>query len=353
MLRRRRPLVSEVYAGRQFVGMDLHRRRSMLVRMSETGEHLETVRILNDRDVLAEVMSRAGESPEVVLEATYGWYWAVDALAELGATVHLAHPLGVKAFSYRRVKNDQRDAFDLADLLRMGRLPHAWIAPPATRELRELVRHRAKLVAMRSQCKAHVHAVLAKGGIWVPMTDLFGVEGNLLLDKVTMPAPYRERIASLRRFIEGFDAEIDLFTALAQRRLTHDAGYTAIQQIPGIGPVLAAVFVAEIGDVHRFAGPAQLTCWAGLTPSHHESDTTVHRGRITKQGSRLVRWAAIESVKILPETSRIGAIREQVAHRRGNRNIGAVAAARRQLELVFYALRDHHVRALHRSPHAA
>ena len=92
-----------------------------------------------------------------------GGYGAVDALADLGATVHLAHPLGVKAFSYRRVKNDQRDAVDLADLLRMGRLPHAWIAPPATRELRELVRHRAKLVAMRSQCKAHVHAVLASG----------------------------------------------------------------------------------------------------------------------------------------------------------------------------------------------
>jgi hypothetical protein len=65
--------VSEFYEGQQFVGMDLHRRRSVLVRMTESGEHLETVRILNDRDVLAEVMSRAGESPEVVLEATYGW----------------------------------------------------------------------------------------------------------------------------------------------------------------------------------------------------------------------------------------------------------------------------------------
>ena len=162
----------------------------------------------------------------------------------------------------------------------MGRLPHAWIAPPETRELRELVRHRAKLVTMRSQCKAHVHAILAKGGIWVPMTDLFGVEGNLLLDNVTMPAPYKARIASLRRFIEAFDAEIDLFTGLAQRRLTHDAGYTAIQQIPGIGPVLAAVFVAEIGDVHRFPGPAQLTCWAGLTPR-----TTNPTPRCTAAGS--------------------------------------------------------------------
>ena len=47
-------------------------RRWVLVRMSETGEHLETVRIVNARDVLADVMSLAGESPEVVLEATYG-----------------------------------------------------------------------------------------------------------------------------------------------------------------------------------------------------------------------------------------------------------------------------------------
>ena len=79
------------------------------------------------------VLEDAGEHPEVVLEATYGWYWAADLLAELGAEVHLAHPLGVKGFAYRRVKNDFRDAADLADLLRMGRLPEAWIAPPAMR----------------------------------------------------------------------------------------------------------------------------------------------------------------------------------------------------------------------------
>ena len=77
----------------------------------------------------------------------YGWYWAADTLAELGATV--AHPLGVKMFSLRRVKNDELDAGDLADLWRMGRLPEAWIAPPATRQLRGWVRHRAKLVGLR------------------------------------------------------------------------------------------------------------------------------------------------------------------------------------------------------------
>jgi transposase len=100
-------------------------------------------RIVNDPVTLGLEIAQAGERPEVVLEATYGWYWAADVLAEAGARVHLAHPLGIKGFTYRRVKNDVRDAGDLADLLRMSRLPGAWIAPPATRELRELVRHRA------------------------------------------------------------------------------------------------------------------------------------------------------------------------------------------------------------------
>jgi transposase len=321
--------------------------------MTDAGEVLEATQIVNGADRLTDVISRAGQTPEVVLEATYGWYWAVDALQAAGANVHLAHPLGVKAFEYRRVKNDLRDSIDLADLLRMGRLPEAWIAPPATRELRELVRHRAKLVALRSHCKAEVHAVLAKCGVQVLMSDLFGVAGTQLLDGLRLPAPYAARIASLRRVMDLLDFEADeVFAGLVKGRLARDPGFTAVRTIPGIGPVLGAVFVAEIGDVHRFATAEQLTCWAGMTPKHHESDTHVRRGRITKQGSRLVRWAAVESVQILPKTSKVGQIRDQVGARRGH-NIGVVAAARRQLEYVFYALRDGHVRALRGTPTAA
>ena len=121
--------------GRLVVGMDLHRRRSVLVRMTEDGQRLATVRITNSPAELLREIALAGKSPKVVMEATYGWYWAADVLAAAGTEVHLAHPLGVKAFSYRRVRNE-RDAADLADLLRMGRLPEACIAPteilPAT-----------------------------------------------------------------------------------------------------------------------------------------------------------------------------------------------------------------------------
>ena len=97
--------------------------------------------------------------------------------------MHLAHPLGVKAFTYRRVKNDERDAADLADLLRMGRLPEAWIAPAGVRELRELTRYRHKLVHLRTSCKDQVHGVLAKLGVPVTCTDIFGTAGSAWLDR--------------------------------------------------------------------------------------------------------------------------------------------------------------------------
>jgi transposase len=342
--------VSESYEGKQFVGIDLHRRRSVLVRMTETGERLETVRISNDPEYLRQVMARAGEAPEVVLEAAYGWYWAADTLAELGARVHLAHPLGVKMFSYRRVKNDELDAADLADLLRMGRLPEAWIAPPATRELRGWVRYRAKLVALRSSLKCQVHAVLAGAGIQVPISDLFGPGGQHLLTTTALSVESRRRVDSALRLIAHLDVEIEQFGKLVTGRLRKHPGYLAIQQIPGVGPLLAAVFVAEIGDIARFPGPAQLASWAGLTPKHHESDTTVHRGRITKQGSRLVRWAAVEAVQRVGERTRHGAVRDRVAARRG-RNIGVIAGARELVELVYYGLRDGHIRRLTPPPH--
>ena len=83
---------------------------------------------------------------------------------------------------------------------------------PGTRELRELVRHRAKLVGLRSHCKAEVHAVLAKCGTQVLMTDLFGVPGNDLLDRVALPGPYAARVQSLLRLIEDLEVEIDLFS---------------------------------------------------------------------------------------------------------------------------------------------
>src|SRR5918997_1362590 len=132
--------MSAEYDGPQIVGIDLHRRRSVIVRMTETGERLGSVRIDNDPMALMAEIAKAGEHPQVVLEATYGWYWAADVLRDAGAEVHLAHPLGVKGSASRRVKTALRAAADRAALPRGARLPEGWTPPPPVRELRELVR---------------------------------------------------------------------------------------------------------------------------------------------------------------------------------------------------------------------
>lgn len=336
----------------EYVGIDLHRRRSVIVRMTKDGEVIDTVRIPNDPLELSLAIEAAGPHPEVVLEATYGWYWAADVLEDCGARVHLAHPLGVKAFAYQRVKKDKSDARQLADLLRMHRLPEAWIAPPATRELRELVRYRAKLVALRSNLKAQVHGVLAKEGIPVPMTDLFGAAGTEMLNSLALAPAYATKVRSLRRLMTALEVEIEARHREVSRLLACHPGYQAVQTVPGIGCVLGAVLVAEIGDIARFPNSARLCSWAGLTPRHRESDNVVHRGRITKQGSRLVRWATVEAVQHLRVDSKLRSDFVRIAERRGY-NIARVAAARRLLTLVYYALRDGEVRCLAHARQAA
>jgi transposase len=334
---------------RQYVGIDLHRRRSVIVRTDSAGGILEEVRIDNDPLRLAAEIAKAGPEPEVALEATYGWYWAADLLAECGARVHLAHPLAIKAFEIRRVKNDRLDAMLLAELLRMGRLPEAWIAPAEVREHRELVRYRHKLVDLRSGLKSQIHAVLAQHGVRVPMTDLFGLAGNALLDSLELDGAFLVRVESLRDLVIRLDAEVTMLDRRIHERLRDDPAYRAVQQIPGIGPVIGAVFVAEIGDVTRFQRPAQLASWAGLTPRHRESDTKIHRGRITKQGSRLVRWAAIEAVRAGHRSDHwLTTDYRRLAHHRG-KNIAAVAIARKIVTLAFYELRDGEVRCLTRA----
>jgi len=119
---------------RQYAAVDLHLARSLIVREDEAGTELAVERIDNSPMALAEALTDAGPNPEVAIEATYGWYWAVDVLEELGATVHLVNPSGLgQSWEGRRVKNDYKDCRELIDRMRLHKLPEAWIAPPELR----------------------------------------------------------------------------------------------------------------------------------------------------------------------------------------------------------------------------
>jgi transposase len=115
--------------------------------------------------------------------------------------------------------------------------------------------------------------------------------------------------------------------------------------MPPSRAVSAAVLVAEIGDVSRFPTPAHLCSWVGLTPKHRESDLKTRRGRISKQGSRLVRATLVEGISRYHGGAHLAGHYHQLAKRRG-RNKARVALARKILTLVYYGLRDGEIRCL-------
>lgn len=207
------------------------------------------------------------------------------------------------------------------------------------------MRYRHKLSQLRTGLKGQVDAVLGKEGAIPHLVEMWGPAGHAFLNETRMGDAYEYRLESLRDLIEVYDGEIAALEQRVKDRLRNHHGYRVIQQLNGVGPVHAAVFVAEIGDPGRFAHPKQLCSWSGLTPRLRESDTKTFRGSITKQGSPLVRWSAIEAVSRYRGGPPIREHYRRVAERRG-RTIGRVAAARKLLTLVYYGLRDGKIRCL-------
>lgn len=322
------------------VGIDLHRRRSDVVALNEAGEVVLKRRMASSREGFSRVFGEMEDEPfEVVFEATYGWMWVADLLADAGIPHHMAHPLATKAITAARVKNDSVDATTLAHLLRTHLLPEAWIAPQGARDLRRLVRSRAALMRMRSRLKCQIHAVLADHGILPEYADLFGGAGRRYLEQLDLPSVAQHRVEALLRVIDAFSSEILTVDRELRSAVSGDDRVRRLLAIPGVGPYTAATVVAEVWDVHRFHGPEQLACWAGLTPRERSSADHVRRGHISKQGSRWLRWVLVEASIRACKDQKLRAFYEGIARRRGWK-IARVALARRLLTICYYALRD-------------
>jgi transposase len=331
--------------GTRWVGIDLHRRRSFLAAIDEQGEVSLRRRIANDRDALLELLG-GPEGTHVALEATYGWEWLADLLEDAGFDLHLAHPLRTRAIAAARVKTDAVDATTLAQLLRAGLLPEAYIAPRELRDVRELLRHRVTLVAMRSAIKNRVHAILAKHGVIHQHADLFGKAGRQFLADVELREAPRQRLDSLLTLLEDFDREIDIAAKEIDRQAKADERVALLCQIHGVGRYTAMLIIAEIGDVRRFPTARHLCAWAGLTPTVRSSDGKARLGNISRQGSSILRWAVVEAATHV--ATRGGPLRdrfERIAKRRG-RKVARVAVARQILTLCYYGLRDGEIRSL-------
>ena len=169
------------------------------------------------------------------------------------------------------------------------------------------------------------------------------------LDSIQLPDGYRHP----RQLVRGadraaIDGEIDgVGTQHPSTVGATSRGYRTIQQLDGVGPTLGAMFVVEIGDVDSVPeAPNTLCSWAGLTPKHRESDRKVPQGKVTKAGSKLVRWAAIEAVSKVRGGPKLQGGLPPHRGTAGPKNVARIAVARKLLTMVYYGLRDGQLRCL-------
>jgi transposase len=321
-----------------YVGIDVHRKRSQVAVIGQDGEVLTNRNVPNGTETILGVIGGLPPGTPAAFEAAFGWGWLVELLEDYGFTPHLVHPLQCKAIASARLKNDKVDAAILAQLLRADLLPEAWIAPPAVRQLRALLRHRAQLVRLRTLLRNRIHAVLADHGHGRPAGCWSG-PGRAWLAGLPLPAVSREVIEDGLALIDALQVPIDRLDLEVRQRARAEPAVKILTQLPGVGPFTALVILAEIGDISRFGSARKLAAWAGLTPTVRGSDRTVRHGHISKQGSTWLRWILCEAAQTAKRHPDFATTYQAIARRRGNK-IATTAIARRLLTRAYHLLTD-------------
>lgn len=281
-----------------YAGLDLHKSMSVLVVKDADGHLVRQGRVPNDLLALQQFFGHCHDQPvTVALEATTNYAWMYDTLESLGHTVKLAHPLKVRAIASARIKTDRIDAGILCDLLRSDLLPTSYVPPPPVRALREIVRHRLRLVHDRTQVKNRLTTVLTKVNLVAPGTDPFGVKGRAWLATVPLsPVMAWQRDDGLTQ-LAGLTAQIQRVDRELARQAKLEPQVARLTAIPGIGVFSALLILAEIGDIARFPSAKQLVSYAGLAPGVYQSADTRHSRGITRQGSRYLRWILTQNAQ--------------------------------------------------------
>lgn len=194
----------------------------------------------------------------------------------------------------------------------------------------------------RRRLKNRVHAVLAGYNLASPVTDLFGRAGREWLAEVIETELRSPAVVVMRKMIELIDRLDEQIKELGNAipiPTGLESDIDVLTSMPGIGRLLAATILAEIGNIQRFSSPKALCSWAGLTPRVHQSGNVLRHGRITKEGSRYLRsamvCAAITAIRVNPRWSRVY---ERIARRSGWRS-AKVAVGRKILSVIYFMLK--------------
>jgi len=326
-----------------YLGVDVHKRSCWVTVLEADGQELEQRKLGMDRRTLLGYFGKIPKPAAVAVEATFNWYYFLNVIEPLGLELHLVHPQKTKAIAAARIKHDKLDSRILARLLHAGFIAEAWIAPPHVRELRQLLRFRTRTVRWATRAKNGVHGVLNREGIVSPLDSLFGPKGRAFLEEVKLKELDRWEVDDQLARLDLLEKQIQEWDQEIRERGEMSAVAQALDALPGIGPFIALLLVAEIGDRSRFPTAKHLVSYVGLAPSLYASGEKRWTGQITKQGSSLLRWALVQAAHQAARSPQFagGYERQQARHGPGK---AAVALARKLATISYYRWRAAEVR---------
>jgi transposase len=281
-------------------GFDVHRAQITFDALDTDSGEVERGRIRSTPEAVSAWVGRfSDQEVHVAVEAATGWLFVCRALERAGAVVHLAEPAETRALrgKKRRAKTDREDARWLRQLLFEGRLPEAWIPPEHVRVWRSRLRLRKTLIDERTAWLQRVQATLFHHGVAGAPARLLSEAGREFLDDLELPDDARERIAVALAMIAALDRELGPIErelgALARRQ----PGCRALMRQFGVGEVTAVAILTELGDATRLRRSRQAVRMAGIDIGVHRSDRRSQAGRLSRQGSPLLRWALYEAAQ--------------------------------------------------------
>ena len=321
------------------VGVDLHKETSWFYIIDSNGKKVDSKNILNKPEILRKYFEQIPKPFVLAVEATYNWYYFVDLAQEYAKEVFLANSYELKAFAKRHKKTDKIDARLIANILQKGFLPVVAIADQHTRQVRELLRYRIRLVIDRSRNISRLKALLDKLGInsngdfttYKRLKTI--IMGELPSIYIQLVKNYIEIITELTQKLKPIEKDITTVSCNNHHMVN-------LMSVPGIGDFSAALIKSEIIDISRFVSFNRLCAYAGLSPRVSASANKIHHGPLNKNRRKNLQWILLENVyhfiKAIPEMQE----KYEILKQRKGHNTAKVAMAREMLKIIYHVLKE-------------
>lgn len=281
-----------------YAGIDLHSNNNVVVVINEKGSVVHEKRLKNELGTVLSVLDNyKGDLGGSVVESTYNWYWLVDGLAAAGYKMHLANTGAIQQYSGLKHANDKSDARWLAEMLRLGILPEAYIYPAQWRPLRDLLRRRMFLSRQHTAQVLSIQNVLSRNtGRSLPADGVKRLDSEGVAE-LGLPEFVGLSIEASLEVARSIREEVKKLEKVIRGQLLPTSTFKNLKTVDGIGDILGSAVVLETGNIWRFPTVGNYASYARCVGGERVSNGKKKGKANTKNGNAYLSWAFSEAAQ--------------------------------------------------------